>query len=80
MFISAILITMPYMRLAEFHQRVTDVFGSDRGPWILHSHTLSEIGSTADEALENGVAPSLVWDRLCQDFDVSEADYWGFDR
>lgn len=68
------------MRLADFHQRVTDVFGTERGAWILHSHVLSEVGATGNQALDAGVDVALIWDRLCQDFEVPAADYWGKDK
>ncbi|MDO4928494.1 MAG: DUF3046 domain-containing protein [Corynebacterium sp.] len=68
------------MRLADFHQRVTDIFGTDRGAWILHSHVLSGIGTTADEAMDAGISVDAVWERLCQDFEVPAEQYWGIDR
>ena len=59
------------MRLTEFHELVTDQFGSVRGASVLVDHVLSSLGGrTAARAVEDGVDPRDVWRALCVDFDV----------
>lgn len=58
------------MRLSEFHRRAKDIFGENHADWILHSHHLSGLDSTAEAALEAGSEPQLVWEILCEDFKV----------
>ena len=59
------------MRLTEFHELVTDQFGSASGASVLVDHVLSSLGGrTAAQAVEDGVDPRDVWRALCTDFDV----------
>ncbi len=60
------------MRLSEFHRRANDVFGENHADWVLHSHYLSSLGSTAEVAIEAGVDPRVVWKILCEDFKVPQ--------
>lgn len=68
------------MRLTEFHQRVTDEFGDAKGQWVVTSHVFAGEGKTAGELIDAGVDPRIVWDRLCDDFDVPEERRLGIDR
>ena len=64
------------MRLTEFNDRVTGLFGAAYGASVLVDHVLSALGGrTAAEAIEAGVEPREVWRALCADFDVPR-DQW----
>lgn len=64
------------MRLTEFNDRVTGLFGAAYGASVLVDHVLSALGGrTAAEAIEAGVEPRDVWRALCADFDVPR-DRW----
>ncbi|CDQ43874.1 MULTISPECIES: DUF3046 domain-containing protein [Mycolicibacterium] len=64
------------MRLTEFNDRVTGLFGAAYGASVLVDHVLSALGGrTAAEAIEAGVEPRDVWRALCADFDVPR-DQW----
>lgn len=67
------------MRLTEFSQLLEDEFGS-RGEWIMHSHVLMGLGGTPEELIERGVDPKVVWEALCDAFDVPEERRLGVDR
>ena len=57
--------------MTEFHELVTDQFGSVRGASVMVDHVLSSLGGrTAAQAVEDGVDPRDVWRALCADFDV----------
>lgn len=68
------------MRLTEFEQLVRDEFGPERAQWIIGSQVLPQSGQTAAEAIESGVDPRLVWQGLCDAFDVPEERRLGVDR
>lgn len=68
------------MRLTEFHQLVEDEFGTDRAQWIVSSQVLPQSGKTAAELIESGVDPRVVWQGLCDSFDVPEERRLGVDR
>ncbi len=64
------------MRLTEFNERVTGLFGGAYGASVLVDHVLSALGGrTAAQAIEAGVEPRTVWRALCTDFDVPR-DQW----
>lgn len=67
------------MRLTEFQQLLIDEFGDAKGAWVASSHVFSGEGQTAEELIENGVDPRIVWERLCEDFDVPEERRLGVD-
>ncbi len=68
------------MRLTEFQQRVTDEFGDAKGQWVVSSHVFPGEGKTAEELIESGVDPRIVWEGLCEAFDVPEERRLGLDR
>ncbi|MDY3126775.1 MAG: DUF3046 domain-containing protein [Corynebacterium sp.] len=68
------------MRLTEFEQLLADVFGEQQGRWIAHSHVISTMGDTANRLIERGERPRIVWERLCDDFDISDSERLGTDR
>jgi len=64
------------VRLTEFNERVTGLFGAGYGASVLVDHVLSALGGrTAAEAIEAGAEPRDVWRALCADFDVPR-DEW----
>lgn len=68
------------MRLTEFHQLVADEFGDTKGKWVVSSHVFPGEGKTAGELIDAGVDPRIVWDRLCDAFDIPEGRRLGVDR
>lgn len=68
------------MRLTEFHQLVEDEFGKERAQWIISSQVLPQSDKTAAELIESGVDPRVVWQGLCDSFDVPEERRLGVDR
>lgn len=68
------------MRLTEFHQLVRDEFGAERAQWIIQSQVLPQSNKTAAELIESGVDPRVVWQGLCDSFDVPEERRLGVDR
>lgn len=64
------------VRLTEFHELVTLRFGAAYGASVLADHVLTGFnGSTAAQAIEDGVEPREIWRALCVDFDVPR-DQW----
>ena len=64
------------MRITEFNERVTGLFGAAYGASVLVDHVLSVLGGrTAAQAIDAGVDPRIVWRALCADFDVPR-DEW----
>ncbi|WJY95245.1 hypothetical protein CFELI_08195 [Corynebacterium felinum] len=61
---------MAPMRLTEFHRLINDEFGDSQGGWVLHSHVIAELGGTAEELIERGISPRVVWQALCDDFRI----------
>ena len=65
------------MTLSEFHELVTHVFGRQLGNVIFQEQVISELGDrTAQEALNVGIIPKIVWRALCDAMDVPESDRW----
>ncbi len=64
------------MRLTEFNERVTGLFGAAYGASVLVDHVLGALGGrTAAQAIEAGVEPRDVWRALCADYDVPREDW-----
>jgi len=64
------------VRLTEFNERVSGLFGAAYGTSVLVDHVLSALGGrTAAQAIEAGVEPREVWRALCADFDVPREDW-----
>ena len=68
------------MRLTEFQQLIIDEFGDAKGQWVVSSHVLEGHGKTAKELIDAGVDPRIVWEGLCDAFDVPEDRKLGVDR
>lgn len=66
------------MRLTEFRALMNAQFGSLRAPSVAKDHVFTELGGrTVDQALEVGIAPKTVWQRVCVEFDVPPALHHG---
>ncbi|QCB28645.1 DUF3046 domain-containing protein [Corynebacterium endometrii] len=68
------------MRLTEYHELISNEFGDSEGKWISHSHVLAMLGDTGDALIERGVDPRIVWEALCEDFDVPLERRLGVDK
>lgn len=68
------------MRYSEFRDLVVDVLGPV-GPTLVRDQVLGGLGDrTAEQALDDGVDPRLVWRVLCDAIEVPEELRWGHDR
>ncbi|GAA4669235.1 DUF3046 domain-containing protein [Frondihabitans cladoniiphilus] len=62
------------MRKSEFAQAVTDEFGEAYGRVVTRDVVLPTLANrTAEEAVDQGVEPALVWQALCEAEDVPPA-------
>lgn len=69
------------MREREFWQLLEEVFGRTYGRSLAHDQSLMQLdGMTVLEALEAGVEPRVVWNVLCDQMDVPDAERWGRDH
>ena len=66
------------MKHSEFWGAVDEVFGSAYGRSLAQDLVLPGLGTTGVEALDAGRAPGEVWQALCDETEVSEADRWVF--
>lgn len=61
----------PRVRLADFWELARAEFGPGYAASLVDQHVIGSLeGRTARAALDDGVAPRLVWSALCDDFDV----------
>lgn len=52
---------------------MTEQFGPYRAPSVAGDHVFSELGGlTADQALDAGQDPKIVWRAVCEAFDVPQ--------
>lgn len=66
------------MREREFWQLVDEVFTRPYGRSLAHDQALVALdGRTVMEALGEGVEPRVVWNVLCDQMGVPDADRWG---
>lgn len=63
---------------SEFWRAVETVHGSAHGRSLAQDLVLPGLGATCVEALARGEAPRRVWDALCDETDVTEADRWAY--
>lgn len=67
------------MRLREFRELAAEVFGNT-ATVLTAELVMPELGDrTANEALEAGIEPAVVWHALCDVMDVAEERRWGKD-
>lgn len=65
------------MRLSEFQRAASEEFGSVYAGVLMRDHWLTGLGSTANDALAEGVPPRAVWLALCEEFQIPEARRYG---
>ncbi len=58
------------MRESRFRELLTGEFGAAYAGSVARSHSIRALGGTADDLLAAGTSPRLVWEALCDDFDV----------
>lgn len=68
--------TVDPVKHSEFWCAVEAVHGSAHGRSLAQDLVLPALGATCVEALARGEAPRRVWDALCDETDVTEADRW----
>lgn len=67
--------------MSQFWELMDDEFGAGYAPTLARSHSIHSLGSrTAAQALEDGVAPRVVWAALCDDLGVPPERRFGIDR
>ena len=64
------------MKNSEFTLALEEVFGSVFGNSLAQDLVHSPWGLSASAALAQGVDPREVWDRLCDEMQVSETQRW----
>ncbi|MDT0165565.1 DUF3046 domain-containing protein [Actinotalea sp. AC32] len=69
------------MRYSEFRELVREVLGPQVGPALVRDQVLGALGDrTAQEALDQGVDPRVVWRALCDAMGVPEHERLGRDH
>jgi len=64
--------------MSDFWTFVDDEFGAAQGRTLVRDHVLGALGHrTAQQALDAGDEPRLVWCALCDDLDVPPERRWG---
>ena len=68
------------MRLSVFWSLMEGEFGQGYAHSLAGAHVLGVLGGrTVAQALADGVAPRVVWEALCDDFDVPQQRRLGAD-
>lgn len=67
------------MRHRAFRKAVAEEFGEAHSGVLLRDYWLAALGATPEDALGRGVEPRVVWEALCQEFDVEESRRYGRD-
>jgi len=66
------------LRLSRFIELVTDEFGSDFSQVLLRDQALTSLDDrTADQALNRGVDPEVVWRAICHDLQIPKERWAG---
>lgn len=69
------------MKEREFWELLEEVFGRSYGRSLAHDQALLALDSmTVIEALASGEEPRTVWNVLCDQMDVPDAQRWGKDH
>lgn len=70
-----------HMREREFWQLLEEVFGRSYGRSLARDQRLVKLDNrTVVEALEAGVEPRTVWNVLCDQMEIPDAQRWGKDH
>lgn len=66
------------MTLSELRRALEEEFGARQGNTLVAELVLSALaGRTAQEALDHGVAPKIVWAALCEEMGVAADRRYG---
>ncbi len=69
------------VRLADFWRLMDEEFGRPRARLLADHHVFPELGGrSAQEALDLGREPKVVWDAVCEAMDVPPERRLGKDR
>lgn len=69
------------MRLSALRRLMADEFGEHYAASVAADHTMAALGGrTVDDAVAAGVEPRVVWEALCDSFDVPAERRLGRDR
>ena len=61
------------MRITVFRRMMNDEFGEMRAATISADHVFATLGGvTVDGAIEAGIDPRMIWQAVCEEFDVPE--------
>jgi hypothetical protein len=62
------------MRITVFRRMMNDEFGEMRAATISADHVFATLGGvTVDGAIDKGIDPRVVWQAVCEEFDVPDA-------
>ncbi len=62
------------MRITVFRRMMDDEFGEVRAATISADHMFASLGgTTVDGAIEQGIDPKVIWQAVCEEFDVPES-------
>ena len=62
------------MRITVFRRMMDDEFGELRAATISADHMFARLGGvTVDRAIDQGIDPRVVWQAVCEEFDVPDA-------
>ncbi|HEX4221746.1 MAG TPA: DUF3046 domain-containing protein [Pseudonocardiaceae bacterium] len=62
------------MRITVFRRMMDDEFGEMRAASISADHVFAALGgTTVDGAIDQGIDPRLIWQAVCEEFDVPDA-------
>ena len=62
------------MRITVFRRMMNDEFGEMRAATISADHVFAALGGvTVDGAIDRGIEPTVVWQAVCEEFDVPDA-------
>lgn len=65
------------MRISDFWLRLDSAFTQGHAQHVYRTHILWMLGNrTADQAIEAGEDPRIVWESLCQEFDLDEDEHY----
>jgi hypothetical protein len=58
------------VRITEFWERMEASFGGAYAHSVAADYRLPALRATVDDALERGVEAKLIWQAVCEEFDV----------
>lgn len=58
------------MRLSDFWERMTAVFGADYAPSWARDTVLPELGCTVHQAIDRGIETKEIWSAVCANAEV----------